>query len=137
MYFGGSLRGKLIILLKIFWGNLVIKLFNLSQHSPPPPPNSLFLISRLYLSLPLDRLPLLSISLSFYLAHPPKPTHLHTLAPSISLTPSPVNQPSTTTFGGFHQRTPLEIPYAQLSQTLKVKLFNYFGSSSSCCKISF
>nr|POE88690.1 hypothetical protein CFP56_63682 [Quercus suber] len=64
-------------------------------------------------------MPLLSISLFSYLTQPPKPTHINTPTPSISLTPSPVNQPFTTTFGGFHQRTPLETPYAPFSQSFK------------------
>ena len=64
------------------------------------------------------------ISLFSYLTQPPKPTHIHPLVPSISLTPSPINQLSTTTFGGFHRRTPLEIPYAPFSQSFKGKTLN-------------
>ena len=75
-------------------------------------------------SLITIHMPLLSITLFSYLNQPPKPTHIHTLAPSISLSPSPVNQPCTTTFGGFHQRTPLETPYTPFSRSFKGKTLN-------------
>ena len=56
------------------------------------------------------------------LSHPPTKTQQTHSSSSTSLTPSPVNQPSTTACGRFHRRTLLETPYAPLSQTLKVKL---------------
>ena len=69
-----KLKGQIgNLLTRYFGGKLVIKLFNLIY---PPPPTFLphFHID---ISLPLDWLPLLSISLSFYLTHPPKHTQTH------------------------------------------------------------
>ena len=59
---------------------------------------------------------------SIFLSHSATEAHTHT--PSSSLTPSPVNQPSTTTFGAFHRRTPLETPYTPFSQSFKGKTIN-------------
>ena len=105
--YGRNFKGKVVILIPRYFGTSGPQCSH--QHTP-------FLIT--------IRMPLLSISLFSYLAQPPKPTHIHTLAPFISLTPSPVNQPSTTTFGGFHRRTPLETPYARFSQSFKGKTLN-------------
>ena len=91
MYFGGSLRGKLIILLKIFWGNLVIKLFNLSQHYPPPPP--LFVPHFTFISLSPSWPAAPSLYFSIFLSCPPTeahtPTHSSSLYFSHSLTGEP------------------------------------------------
>nr|POE96629.1 hypothetical protein CFP56_75825 [Quercus suber] len=76
---------------------------------------------------------LLSISLFSYLTQPPKPTRINTPAPSISFTPSPVNQPSTTTFGRFHRRTPLETPYTLFSQSFKGSKVLGDGTSNLIC----
>ena len=76
MYFGGNLRGKLVIYSRYFWGKLVIKLFNLSQ--PPPPP---FLPHFKLISLSL--LTGYPFSLFLYPSISPthRNTHKHTLAP--------------------------------------------------------
>ena len=102
--YGGNFKGNIV--------NLIPTIFEQMVHNAPintPPPLSPYA----YTASP-------SSSLFSYLTHPPKPTH----TASISLTPSPVNRPSTTISSGFHRRIPLETTYqyAPLSQTLTVKL---------------
>ena len=104
--YGRNFKGKVVYLIPRYFGTSGTQCFH--QHNP--------------LSLITKRMPLLSISVSFYLTDPSKHTQTHSSFLSISLILSPVNHPLTPIFGWFHQRILLETSYALLSQTLKVKL---------------
>ena len=65
-----------------------------------------------------------SLLLYFPISISHRSPHTYTLYLPLFLSPSPVNQPCTTTFGGFHRRTPLETPYTPFSQSFKGKTLN-------------